>query len=64
MVISLGFHIVLAAIGMIMPFLMTIAHYRSLKNKDPDCYRLTKAWGNGVAILFATGAVSGTALSF
>lgn len=64
MAISLGFHIVLAAIGMIMPFLMTIAHYRWLKNKDPECYRLTKAWSKGVAILFATGAVSGTALSF
>lgn len=64
MALSLGFHIILAAIGMIMPFLMAIAHDRWLRTKDQDAYRLTRLWGRGVAIFFATGAVSGTALSF
>ncbi len=64
MAISLGFHIILASIGMVMPFLMCAAHRRWLKTGDPDAYRLTKAWTRGVAIFFATGAVSGTALSF
>lgn len=64
MAISLGFHIILASIGMVMPFLMCAAHRRWLKTGDPDAYRLTRAWTRGVAIFFATGAVSGTALSF
>ncbi len=64
MAVSLGFHIVLAAIGMVMPFLMAAAHRRWLRTGDEDAYRLTRAWMRGVAIFFATGAVSGTALSF
>ena len=64
MAISLGFHIVLAAIGMVMPFLMAIAHRTWLRTGDEHAYRLTRAWMRGVAIFFATGAVSGTALSF
>jgi cytochrome d ubiquinol oxidase subunit I len=61
---SLGFHIVFAAIGMTMPFLMSAAHYQYLKKKDPVYLELTKMWMKGVAILFAVGAVSGTVLSF
>jgi cytochrome d ubiquinol oxidase subunit I len=61
---SLGFHIVFAAIGMTMPFLMSAAHYLYLKQRDPVYLELTKMWMKGVAILFAVGAVSGTVLSF
>ncbi len=61
---SLGFHIIFAAIGMTMPFLMSTAHYLYLKKKDPVYLELTQMWMKGVAILFAVGAVSGTVLSF
>lgn len=64
MAFSLGFHIIFAAIGMTMPFLMMIAHRRWLKTGDIVYKQLTKAWSKGVAILFAIGAVSGTVLSF
>jgi len=64
MAISLGFHIVFASIGIAMPFLMAISHWRWLKTKEPAYLDLTKAWSKGVAIFFATGAVSGTVLSF
>lgn len=64
MAVSLGFHIVLASIGMVMPFLMAAAHNRWLRSGNPEAYRLTRVWMRGVAIFFATGAVSGTALSF
>ena len=64
MAVSLGFHIIFASIGIAMPFLMAAAHYRWLKTHDPVYLRLTKAWSKGVAIFFATGAVSGTVLSF
>lgn len=64
MAISLGFHIIFASIGIAMPFFMALSHWRYLKTKDPLHLALTKAWSKGVAIFFAVGAVSGTALSF
>lgn len=64
MAISLGFHIVFAAIGIAMPFLMAISHGKWVTTKEQVYLDLTKAWSRGVAIFFATGAVSGTVLSF
>ena len=64
MAFSLGFHIVFSCIGMVMPFFMCTAHYFWLKKKDSVYLDVTKAWSKGVAIFFATGAVSGTVLSF
>lgn len=64
MAFSLGFHIIFAAIGMVMPFLMAAAHWLYLKHKRPEDLELTKMWMKGVAIFFAVGAVSGTVLSF
>jgi cytochrome d ubiquinol oxidase subunit I len=49
---------------MVMPFFMAVSHYQWIKTKDPVYKNLTKAWSKGVAIFFATGAVSGTVLSF
>jgi cytochrome d ubiquinol oxidase subunit I len=64
MAFSLAFHIIFACIGMTMPFLMIISHWLWIKKKDDTYLKLTKAWSKGVAIFFAIGAVSGTALSF
>lgn len=64
MAMSLAFHIIFACIGMVMPFLMTVAHYRWLRTGDDEHYQLTRAWARGVAIFFVVGAVSGTMLSF
>lgn len=64
MAFSLGFHIVFAAIGMVMPLLMSAAHYLYLRRGDAVYLELTKMWMKGVAIFFAVGAVSGTVLSF
>jgi cytochrome d ubiquinol oxidase subunit I len=64
MAFSLGFHIVFSCIGMVMPFFMSTAHYLWLKKKEAVYLDVTKAWSKGVAIFFATGAVSGTVLSF
>jgi cytochrome bd ubiquinol oxidase subunit I len=61
---SLAFHIIFACIGMTMPFLMVISHWLWLKKKEEVYLKLTKTWIKGVAIFFAIGAVSGTALSF
>jgi len=64
MAFSLGFHIVFACIGMVMPFFMSVAHFYWLRTKKIVYKDVTKAWSKGVAIFFATGAVSGTVLSF
>lgn len=64
MATSLGFHIVFASISMVLPLYMSVARYRYLKHRDPEDHRLTLAWSRGAAVLFATGAVSGTVLSF
>src|ERR1700710_1207981 len=64
MALSLGFHIIYACIGMVMPFFMAVSHYRWLRSNDVVYKNITTAWSKGVAIFFATGAVSGTMLSF
>ncbi|GGH00819.1 cytochrome ubiquinol oxidase subunit I [Pedobacter zeae] len=64
MALSLGFHIIFSCIGMVMPFFMAVSHYKWLKTGEEVYKNLTKAWSKGVAIFFATGAVSGTMLSF
>lgn len=64
MALSLGFHIIYACIGMVMPFFMAVSHYKWIRNGDAVYKNITKAWSKGVAIFFATGAVSGTMLSF
>jgi cytochrome bd ubiquinol oxidase subunit I len=64
MAFSLGFHIIFAAISMVMPFYMAIAYRRYLKTNCQTSLTLTHFWSKGVAVLFAIGAVSGTVLSF
>ena len=43
---------------------MAVSHYLYLKTNNITYKNITKAWTKGVAIFFATGAVSGTVLSF
>jgi cytochrome d ubiquinol oxidase subunit I len=64
MAISLGFHIIYASIGMIMPFFLFVAEYKWIKTGKEVYLHLAKSWSKGVAIFFAIGAVSGTVLSF
>ncbi len=64
MAVSLGFHIVFAAIGMAMPVLMVLAEWRHLRTGDDEYKALAKRWAKGTAVFFAIGAVSGTVLSF
>lgn len=64
MAVTLGFHILFAVVGMAMPALMVAAEAMWLRTKDPIWRELSLRWAKGTAILFAVGAVSGTALSF
>jgi cytochrome bd ubiquinol oxidase subunit I len=64
MELSLGFHMIFAAIGVAMPLLMLIAEWRWIRHQDDDARRLAHVWARLTAVTFAIGAVSGTALSF
>jgi len=64
MAMSLAFHIIFAVAGVTMPLLMCVAEWRWLRTRDETYLTLAKRWAKGTAILFAVGAVSGTALSF
>ncbi|HKH13139.1 MAG TPA: cytochrome ubiquinol oxidase subunit I [Solirubrobacterales bacterium] len=64
MAFTLGFHIILACLGVAFPALMLIANYRGLRRNDADALRLAERWSKVAAVTFAVGAVTGTVLSF
>jgi cytochrome bd ubiquinol oxidase subunit I len=64
MAFTLGFHIVLASLGVALPAIMLIANYRGLRRNDADALLLARRWSHVVAVTFAVGAVTGTVLSF
>jgi cytochrome bd ubiquinol oxidase subunit I len=64
MAFTLGFHIILASLGVGFPAIMLIANYRGLRRNDPDALLLARRWSKVVAVTFAVGAVTGTVLSF
>jgi cytochrome bd ubiquinol oxidase subunit I len=61
---SLGFHIVFAVLGVGMPALMSVAEAIGLLRHDPAWIALARRWAKAFGLIFAIGAVSGTALSF
>ena len=61
---SLGFHIVFAVLGVGLPFLLVVAEGLWLRTRNELWLTLARRWAKAFGILFAVGAVSGTALSF
>ena len=64
MAFTLGFHIILACMGVAFPAMMLIANYIGLSKGDEVALELAKRWSKVAAVLFAVGAVTGTVLSF
>jgi len=64
MAFSLGAHIVLACIGMSVPFLVVLAEWKGQRTGDLVYATLARRWAKAMGVLFAVGAVSGTILSF
>jgi cytochrome d ubiquinol oxidase subunit I len=64
MAFTLGFHIILASLGVAFPAMMLIANYRGLRHHDDAAMLLARRWSQVVAVTFAVGAVTGTVLSF
>jgi cytochrome bd ubiquinol oxidase subunit I len=64
MALSLGWHIVVACLGVGFPALVMLAEWRGLRTGDPAYRLLARRWARALGVLFAVGAVSGTILSF
>jgi cytochrome d ubiquinol oxidase subunit I len=64
MAFTLGFHIILACLGVAFPAIMLIAEYRGRRRGDRVALLLAERWSKVVAVTFAVGAVTGTVLSF
>jgi len=64
MAFTLGFHIVLACLGVALPATILLANYIGLKRGDADAIELARRWSKAMAVTFAVGAVTGTVLSF
>ena len=64
MAFTLGFHIIIACLGVAFPAMMLIANYIGLKRDDDVALELARRWSKVAAVTFAVGAVTGTVLSF
>jgi cytochrome bd ubiquinol oxidase subunit I len=64
MAFTLGFHIILASLGVGFPAIMLVANYIGLRRGDPVALELAQRWSKVAAVTFAVGAVTGTVLSF
>jgi cytochrome d ubiquinol oxidase subunit I len=64
MAFTLGFHIILASLGVGLPVLMLAAEWRFLRTGDELWRTIARRWSKVFLVLFAVGAVSGTVLSF
>jgi len=63
MALSLGWHIVVASLGVSFPIFILVAEWRGNRG-DADAMTLARRWSKTFGVLFAVGAVSGTILSF
>jgi cytochrome d ubiquinol oxidase subunit I len=64
MALTLGFHIVLACMGVAFPAITLVANWWGLRKGDETALTLARRWSKVMAVLFAVGAVTGTVLSF
>ena len=64
MAFTLGFHIILACLGVGLPSLVVVANAIGLRRRDQVAILLARRWSLVMAVTFAVGAVTGTVLSF
>ena len=61
---TLGFHIILACLGIAFPTIVLLAEYVGLRRRNETAMKLARRWSQAMAVLVAVGAVTGTVLSF
>jgi cytochrome bd ubiquinol oxidase subunit I len=64
MATTLGFHIILACLGIALPTIVLIAEFIGLRRSNAVAMTLARRWSQAMAVLIAIGAVTGTVLSF
>src|SRR3954453_21247361 len=64
MAFTLGFHIVLACLGVGLPAIILIANWIGLRRGDEVALDLAKRWSKVAAVTFVVGAITGTVISF
>jgi cytochrome d ubiquinol oxidase subunit I len=64
MAATLGFHIILACLGIALPSIVLLAEFVGLRRHDETAMRLARRWSQAMGVLIAVGAVTGTVLSF
>jgi cytochrome bd ubiquinol oxidase subunit I len=64
MAATLGFHIILACLGIGLPSIVLLAEFIGLRRRSEIAMRLARRWSQAMAVLVAVGAVTGTVLSF
>jgi cytochrome bd ubiquinol oxidase subunit I len=64
MATTLGFHIILACLGIALPTIVLLAEFIGLRRQDETAMRLARHWSQAMGVLVAVGAVTGTVLSF
>ncbi|MEV6172578.1 cytochrome ubiquinol oxidase subunit I [Streptomyces sp. NPDC051954] len=64
MAFTLASHIILVPLGVALPFITLVMHYRGLRRNDATALLLARRWSAVMAVQFAVGVVTGTVLSF
>src|ERR1700743_1684754 len=64
MATTLGFHIILACLGIALPTFVLLAEFIGLRRRDETALLLARRWSQAMGVLIAVGAVTGTVLSF
>ena len=62
--VSLGWHIIVASLGVGFPLVILFAEWRGVHRHDATAMQLARTWSRTSGVLFAVGAVSGTIISF
>ena len=64
MATTLGFHIILACLGIALPTFVLLAEFIGLRRRNETALLLARRWSQAMGVLIAVGAVTGTVLSF
>ena len=64
MATTLGFHIILACLGIALPTFVLLAEFIGLRRSNAVAMTLARRWSQAMGVLVAVGAVTGTVLSF
>jgi cytochrome bd ubiquinol oxidase subunit I len=64
MALTLGFHIVIVCVSVVLPLITVLAEWRWLRTGELAYRELARRWAKATGVLFAVGVVSGTVLAF